>query len=435
MSEITIELPELHPDQVKAFEIIWSNRYSVVRAGRRWGKTDLGKVIAADGVINGEEIGWFAPDHKTWSEAFTELKELLDPIATRGTSKGAGVIRTKTRGRIDFWTLENQRAGRSRKYRKVIIDEGAFTDNATMMDVWEKSIKPTLVDYAGICIVLSNSNGKDPENFLYRICPQPGELISKYGFAEYHAPTHNNPFLPRAEVDALQANNHPLAYAQEHLAEFVDWSGVAFFERGKLLDNGQPVEDPGHCAAVFAIIDTATKTGTDNDGTGVIYFAIGNKGTGWPLIILDYELIQIEGSLLETWLPGILANLEDMARKHRARMGSLGAWIEDKSSGMVLLQHALAKKWKARPIDSKLTSLGKDERALKVSSFVYRGMVKLTRLAHDKTVTYKRETANHLTEQIFRFRVGDKDHRHRADDLLDCFCYGIHIALDQEWSQ
>ena len=114
MSEITIELPELHPDQVKAFEIIWSNRYSVVRAGRRWGKTDLGKVIAADGVINGEEIGWFAPDHKTWSEAFTELKELLDPIATRGTSKGAGVIRTKTRGRIDFWTLENQRAGRSR---------------------------------------------------------------------------------------------------------------------------------------------------------------------------------------------------------------------------------------------------------------------------------------------------------------------------------
>ena len=33
----------------------------------------------------------------------------------------------------------------------------------------------------------------------------------------------------------LRKDNDPLVYAQEYLAEFVDWSGVAFFSREKLL--------------------------------------------------------------------------------------------------------------------------------------------------------------------------------------------------------
>jgi len=34
-------------------------------------------------------------------------------------------------------------------------------------------------------------------------------------------------------------DNDPLIYAQEYLAEFVDWSGVAFFSTEKLLEQGQ----------------------------------------------------------------------------------------------------------------------------------------------------------------------------------------------------
>jgi hypothetical protein len=39
----------------------------------------------------------------------------------------------------------------------------------------------------------------------------------------------------------LIKDNDPLVYQQEYLAEFVDWAGVAFFGREKLLENGQPV--------------------------------------------------------------------------------------------------------------------------------------------------------------------------------------------------
>lgn len=83
------------------------------------------------------------------------------------------------------------------------------------------------------------------------------------------------------------------------MAEFVDWSGEAFFSREKLLVNGRPVPYPSHCDVVFAVIDTASKTGTDNDATAVAYFALDRLSTGAPLKILDWDVTQIEGALLE----------------------------------------------------------------------------------------------------------------------------------------
>jgi hypothetical protein len=72
--------------------------------------------------------------------------------------------------------------------------------------------------------------------------------------------------------------------------------------------------------------------------------------------------------------------------------------------------------------------MGKDERAISVSGYVYRGQVKYTDEAFHKTVIYKGKARNHLVEQVETFRVGDKDSK-REDDLLDTFCYGIAISL------
>jgi hypothetical protein len=80
---------------------------------------------------------------------------------------------------------------------------------------------------------------------------------------------------------------------------------------------------------VFAVIDTASKTGTDHDGTAVTYFAYDQYGVGFQLMILDWDIVQIEGALLETWLPIVFKRLEELAQRCRAQMGSLGAMIED----------------------------------------------------------------------------------------------------------
>jgi hypothetical protein len=249
-----ISLEQLHLGQSKAHWALQLHRFKALRCGRQFAKTWI-----APGLVQGEECAWFAPQHMTWSEVHLDLAQMLQPILD-SSSRTPPVIRLSNGGRIDFWSLENPIAGRGRRYRRVVIDEAAFTkdgDNRSddsMMALWEKGIKPTLFDYGGEALVCSNSAGRNPDNFFYNICTD-----SQYGFQEFHATTLDNPLLPKRTRNEshedwlarrarfhedLRQDNDPLVYAQEYLAEFVDWSGVAFFSRGKLLVDNQPVPLP-----------------------------------------------------------------------------------------------------------------------------------------------------------------------------------------------
>jgi hypothetical protein len=159
----------------------------------------------------------------------------------------------------------------------------------------------------------------------------------------------------------------------------------------------------------------------------VTFFAYDTIGK-ISLFVLDWDVVQIEGAMLETWLPQVFARLEELARLCHARRGSIGAFIEDKNSGTILHQQAQRRQMPAHAIDSKLTALGKDERAISVSGYVHRELVKYTDRAFEKTVIYKRHVRNHLLDQVESFRIGDRG-SDREDDLLDTFCYGIALAL------
>jgi hypothetical protein len=414
---ITVQLPLLHTGQVNAFKA--RTRFFALRCGRRWGKTTQLETIACDGAIKQQNIGIFTPTYKQQDEIYSSIQDTLEPVI--GTSnRNSGIIRTKTGGRIDFWSLEDNRAGRGRKYHKALIDEAAFTKNKSMLNTWRAAIRPTLLDFRGSCWAMSTPNGDDPENFFWQLCNNP-----EHGFTEYHAPTSTNPHLPPDELALLQEQNHPLVFRQEYLAEFVDWAGAQFFDLKKCLVEGQPVEYPTLCDYVFATIDTAAKSGQKHDSTAVCYWARSTHG-GYPLILLDWEILQIDGSLLEVWLPTVFQNLEKFATDCRARQGSLGAFIEDKSSGIVLLQHAQNQGWPATGIDSKLTSMGKDERAISVSGYIYQGLVKISQWAHQKVIMHKGTSRNHLEAQVFGYVMGQQN---KADDALDTWCYGVALAL------
>lgn len=452
--EIVVQLPTFHAGQLRAYQVFKDNKRVAGRCGRRWGKTDLGKILASDYAVKGRYVGWFAPSYKVLVEAYSEIAASLLPVKLT-SSKTEGIIRTiptegrSHGGRIDFWTLENENAGRSRKYHLVIIDEGAFT-KANMMKIWEQSIEPTLLDYAelpygGRCLVLSNTNGIDKDNFLYQICEplhkrEMGTPGKKYGFAEFHAPTEENPYMSKGAIELLRQRKHPLVFKQEYLAEFVDWSGVAFFQLQKMLvdtvevdgvlTGGTPVNYPTACKFVVAVIDTAVKTGSENDGTGVSYYAVMHDHFDqYRMVILDWDIAQITGALLAEWMPSVYRRLNELSKACSAQFGSIGAYIEDRGSGSVLLQQCVLRGWDATPLPEELTAKGKDERAMNAVDPVFRGEVKISYHAHDKTSTYKEETRNHFVDQIVSFRIGDPDAAKRADDLLDTFTYSIAINL------
>jgi hypothetical protein len=428
-AEIVVTLPVPHIDQLRAFEAMhWYGpdpvRFSIVRCGRRWGKTELLGTIGCTDVANGKYVGYFAPDYKRMLPFYKFCAKKLLPI-TISSSQQSGIITAIGGGSLEHWTLNDSHAGRSRKYHTVLIDEAAFA-GPEMMDIWRNAIKPTLLDYNGRCIVASNTNGIDQEQWFWKICH--GQMEGTV-FQEFHAPSSGNPYLPKEELADLEKNEHPLVWQQEYEAKFVDWSGDAFFRIEDLLVEKAPIDNPKRVDGIFCTIDTATKTGRENDATAVIYWAWNKIGDNFPLIILDWDITQIEGAHLETWLPGVLDNCEEFARKFNSRGGVAGAFIEDKASGMVLLQNA-ERRWpgRAHAISADLTALGKDGRALNVSGYVTRGKIKITKHAHDKVVVYKKTSRNHLTSQVSGYRYADKNPS-REDDLLDAFCYGPAIAL------
>jgi hypothetical protein len=179
---------------------------------------------------------------------------------------------------------------------------------------------------------------------------------------------------------------------------------------------------------VFSVTDTATKTGKQHDGTGTTWFAVVSTQASYKLVLLDWDLQQIEGSLLEFHMPTVFQRTEYWAKRCNARVGAAN-FLEDKDAGMVLVQQASRRGWPCDAIDSKLTAIGKDERAISVSGYVWQGLVKFGAEAWAKTTTYKEVTRNHQLTQVTGFRVGDKDAAKRADELLDTFCYGVSVAL------
>lgn len=419
---------------------IWTegsqHQYNVVRCGRRWGKTAiLGNIAVSYATamfketggerLQGGMVGIFTAEYKQQQEIFDYLEEALYPLIKK-KSRSDGRIRLKNGGKIDFWvTNNNPLAGRGREYDVVLLDESAFTKSPEMLEeIWPKSIKPTLLTRRGRAWVFSTPNGTDDNNFFYAICND-----KSLGFHEHYAPTSSNPYVPPDELEKERQANDPRVFQQEFLAEFVDWSKDALLDIDKWLEDGKPVAMPTTCDMIFAVMDTALKGGSENDGTGVVYFAYEQTYSEPRLTIIDYDCTQIKASLLPEYMPGVYDNLERLAKICRPRLSSQGVFMEDAAMGAILNQKAETEGWQMQPIKSALTGKGKDERAVLASGHHFMAKCKIAQEAHEKTVTFKQVTANHLMKQVAGFHLADPKAHKRADDLFDCYTYGLIIAF------
>lgn len=270
-----------------------------------------------------------------------------------------------------------------------------------------------------------------PEDLAQYKNPMTGEAIPPKSLTFIPSLLADNQILARGDPGYL-ANLMALPLVErERLLNGnwkVRWQGQTFFSLDAMLDAGRPVPYPEHCDGVFAVLDTASKTGSEHDGTAVIWCA-RSKYYGHPLVILDWDYVQISGALLEGWLPEVFRRGTELATLAKARNGFVGAWVEDKNSGTILLQQAVKRNMKVRPINSKLTAIGKDERAFSVSGYVANGKVKISDFAFRKTTLFKKTTKNHLVSQIENFSIADEKAKTRADDLLDAFVYCVALAL------
>lgn len=207
---LTITLNEPHDGQSKVLSE--AKRFNVLCCGRRWGKSALAVNLLSEIALNGKPAGYFTPTYKLLDGTYQECLAVLDPIIKRKNEHQ--FIELVTGGRIDFWSLENELAGRSRKYKRVIIDEGAFTKN--LWQLWTESIRATLADLKGDAWFLSTPKGKNDFFKLY----QRGKSEARW--MSWQMSTYTNPYIDPEEIDDARHDLPELAFSQEYLAEFND---------------------------------------------------------------------------------------------------------------------------------------------------------------------------------------------------------------------
>src|SRR5436305_1463744 len=119
---LTLLMPRPHPAQREI--LAGMRRFNVVDCGRRFGKTVLGESRIIPPALEGYPSGWFAPTYKYLTEVWNDCNRILHDV-TASANKQERRLELITGGVIEFWSLEDQDAGRSRKYRRVVIDEAA----------------------------------------------------------------------------------------------------------------------------------------------------------------------------------------------------------------------------------------------------------------------------------------------------------------------
>jgi hypothetical protein len=188
-----------------------AKRFNVLACGRRWGKSALAVNLLSEPAIAGQPTGYFTPTYKLLDGTYTECLATLEPIIKRKNEHQ--FIELITGGRIEFWTLENELAGRSRKYKRVILDEAAF--NKDLWKRWTESIRPTLTDLKGDGWFLSTPKGK---NDFYKLFSR--HKAGEENWMSWQMPTLANPYIDPLEIEDARHDLPALAFSQEYLAEF-----------------------------------------------------------------------------------------------------------------------------------------------------------------------------------------------------------------------
>jgi hypothetical protein len=124
MSAKEIEIILNHPHNAQQQVLDEAARFNVLDCGRRWGKSSLAVNLLSETSLNGDPAGYFAPTYKLLDGTYNECLSALSPVIKRKHEHQ--FIELVTGGKIEFWSLENALAGRSRKYKRSIVDEAAF---------------------------------------------------------------------------------------------------------------------------------------------------------------------------------------------------------------------------------------------------------------------------------------------------------------------
>ena len=215
--EFTIRL---HEKQLEIFES--PARFKVVACGRRFGKTTLASYeVIYKALTKPNSIIWIvAPTYPLSMIAWRKITELVPREAVKSINKVDRVINLVTGSEIWAKSAHDPDLLRGEGLDFVVIDEAAMVKR----EAWEQALRPALADKHGSAMFISTPKGK---NWFYE-CFMRGQDKEQTEWESFQYPTFANPFISKAEIEAMRKSLPELTFKQEILAEFVEGGGVVF---------------------------------------------------------------------------------------------------------------------------------------------------------------------------------------------------------------
>ena len=130
---------------------------------------------------------------------------------------------------IQFFSADNYDSIRGDGYHFLVIDEAA--DALRDPKIWTDAIRPALSDTNGIALIIGTPKGR---NLFFQLFNR-GEDPEYPDWASFHAITADNPYIPKAEIEAAKKELPEDAYQQEYDARFLEESAGVFKRISSIL--------------------------------------------------------------------------------------------------------------------------------------------------------------------------------------------------------
>lgn len=214
----------LHPKQMEVYKS--KARFRCVVAGRRWGKTQLSKVLMISKAQKPKQLIWYvAPTYKMAKQIM--WLALLDAIPRTWIAKineSNLTVRLVNGSRIELKGADKADSLRGVGINFLVLDEYQDMNE----DTWTKVLRPTLADTGGHAIFIGTPKAY---NCLYSVYKQGKDpyKVATGQWESWQFPTITSPFIPLSELAAAKADMDEKSFKQEFLASFETMSGRVYY--------------------------------------------------------------------------------------------------------------------------------------------------------------------------------------------------------------
>lgn len=214
----------LHPKQMEVYRS--KARFRVVVAGRRWGKSQLSKVLMITKARTPKQLIWYvAPTYRMAKQIlWTPLLEAIPKRWIEKINETTLSIRLINGSKIELKGADKPDSLRGVGINFLVLDE--FQDMSE--ETWTQVLRPTLADTGGHAIFIGTPKAYNQLYALYKQ-GQDEHKVATNQWQSWQFPTITSPFIPLSEIAAARADMDEKSFRQEFEASFETMSGRVYY--------------------------------------------------------------------------------------------------------------------------------------------------------------------------------------------------------------